>query len=330
MGFSLEHEQTNKKRMILTGESVFDIARIEQDDRAMRIARADEQGIADAAERIRSGRLVVFPTETVYGLGARVTDPEAVKRVFAAKKRPAGHPLIAHVLGEEDARTLASEWPAHAHALATHFWPGPLTLIVPRSRRVPDEVTGGLDTVAVRAPSHPVARALIERVGEPIVAPSANMHQRLSPTRAEDVELEEDDVLVLDGGPCARGIESTVIDARSLVVLRPGPISIDAIRAMGLEAVAGDATIEGDAARPSPGMSARHYAPRAQLIVSDEDVPGAVRLELGTDPDEAARTLYARLHDLDARGATIVVVRMPPETEEWRGVRDRIQRASRK
>lgn len=305
----------------------------------VRTILASEQAIEEAAERLRRGLLVAFPTETVYGLGARVSDAAAVRRVFEAKRRPAGHPLIAHVLGEEDARLLASAWPERAHLLAMTFWPGPLTVVVPRSDRVPDEVTGGLDSVAIRAPAHPVARALIAKVGEAIVAPSANMHQALSPTRAKDVDLEGD-VLVLDGGPCARGIESTVLDVRAdpAIVLRPGPISLSDIRGAGVAAEVRQASIPGEEdARRSPGMSARHYAPRATLLVAKSDAEAnllvrthrAEMLELGDDPDLCARDLYARLHELDARGAKVVVVRMPPENEAWRAVFDRIERASR-
>jgi L-threonylcarbamoyladenylate synthase len=297
---------------------------------------ASETSIEEAAERLRKGLLVAFPTETVYGLGARVSDVDAIARIFAAKKRPSGHPLIAHVLGEDDAKTLASEWPAPAHVLVEKFWPGPVTVVVSRSNLVPDIVTGGLGTVAIRAPAHPVARALIEKVG-PIVAPSANMHQALSPTRAEDVHVEGD-VLVLDGGACTRGIESTVIDVRSRLILRPGPISRDAIRAIGIDVDVASATVASSEARPSPGMDERHYAPRATLLVSNNDAEArllvsihrAALLDLGDDPEVAMRELYMRLHDLDARGVAVIVVRMPPENEAWRGVRDRIERASKR
>jgi len=286
-----------------------------------------------AAQFIRRGDLVAFPTETVYGLGARVSDTAAICRIFEAKNRPLEHPLIAHVLGEDDAKSLAAEWPASAHALARAFWPGPLTLVVPRASHVPDVVTAGLDSIAVRAPSNAIARALIEKVGEPIVAPSANRHQAISPTCAEHVDL---DVLVLDGGPCDKGIESTVVDVRTTParILRPGPISLDAIAKIVDVEVANEIAI---GARRSPGMSERHYAPRATLLVAGSDdeakllvaIHGATLLELPDDPDAAAHELYARLHSLDEKKTRIIVIRNPPENEAWRAIRDRIQRASR-
>jgi L-threonylcarbamoyladenylate synthase len=301
--------------------------------------------VAEAAERLRAGRLVAFPTETVYGLGARALDPAAVERVFETKGRPKGHPLIVHVRSEDEARTLASEWSARASRLARAFWPGPLTLVVPRAAHVPDVVTGGLATVAVRAPAHPVALALLEALGEPVVAPSANRFQSLSPTQAEHVarSLEGADVLVLDGGPCARGLESTVVDvtgARARV-LRPGPIAPSALEAvLGEPVEVASSSVPTDAPRPSPGMDARHYAPRARLLLADGDAqaermlaawpgPGrAMRLRLSDDPSRAARDLYAELHALDDAGAGAIVVVLPPEGEAWGALRDRLLRAA--
>ena len=304
----------------------------------MRIVLANEDSIAEAVERMRKGELVAFPTETVYGLGACVWDPMAVRRIFEAKGRPEGHPLIAHVLGEEDARRVAREWPEPASKVAKAFWPGPITVVVPKASRVPTEVTGGLDSVAVRAPAHPIARALIAALGDPIVAPSANRHQGISPTTAAHVaaSLGDADVLVLDAGPCHRGIESTVLDVRvhPARILRPGPIPLDVVRAAGIDAEIGEAIVV-EGARPSPGMSPRHYAPRARLLVvgtkaeRDELVSkGAVALELPDDPEGAEHELYARLFAIDEEGAKVIAVIRPPDTEHWRAVRDRLRRAS--
>lgn len=305
----------------------------------VRIVPANDASIAEAADRLRRGLLVAFPTETVYGLGARVWDAEAVRRVFAAKGRPEGHPLIAHVLGEDSARTLAREWPEIASRVAGAFWPGPITVVVPKIAAVPGEVTGGLDSIAIRAPAHPVAHALLAELGDPIVAPSANRHQTLSPTTAEHVRasLGDADVLVLDGGPCDRGIESTVLDVRvhPARILRPGPIGLEALRAAGVDVEIGSSSAAEGAARPSPGMSARHYAPRATLLTASTDAElrgfartGASVLELPDDPDRAGHELYARLFELDESGAKVIAVKMPPDTDAWRAVRDRLLRAS--
>jgi L-threonylcarbamoyladenylate synthase len=305
-----------------------------------RIVPANEASIMEAADRLRRGLLVAFPTETVYGLGARVWDAPAERRGFEAKGRPEGHPLIAHVLGLKDARALAREWPEAAKRACDAFWPGPLTIVVPKIDAVPNEVTGGLDSIAIRAPAHPVARALLEALGEPIVAPSANRHQTISPTTAAHVavSLGDADVLVLDGGACERGIESTVLDVRVYParILRPGPIGLDALRAADIAAEMGSEAATEGAPRRSPGMSLRHYAPRATLLTASSDAElerfallhKAAVLELSDDPERAAHDLYARLFELDDAGAAFVVVKMPPDTEAWRAVRDRLQRAS--
>ena len=305
----------------------------------MRIVPANDASIAEAVERLRRGLLVAFPTETVYGLGARVWDAAAVRRVFEAKGRPEGHPLIAHVLGEDDARTLAREWPEAGERVARAFWPGPITVVVPKVDAVPNEVTGRLDSVGIRAPAHPVARALLAALGDPIVAPSANRHQGISPTTAPHVRvsLGDADVLVLDGGECERGIESTVLDVRvhPARILRPGPIGRDALRAAGIDVEIGS-TSASEGARRSPGMSPRHYAPRAMLLTASTDaelktlagVHKAVVLELPDDPESAAHDLYARLFELDEAGVAVAVVKMPPDTDAWHAVRDRLRRAS--
>lgn len=319
------------------------------------------EAIAEAAAVLRAGGLVAFPTETVYGLGARALDAAAVRAVFEAKGRPPGHPLIAHVLDEAGARRLSREWTDRASRLARAFWPGPLTLIVPRSDVVPPDVTGGGEGVGVRAPRHPVARALIAALGrdEAIAAPSANRYQSLSPTTAAHVlkSLAGRVDLVLDGGSCDAGIESTVVDARGDVarVLRPGAVGVAELRAVepDLEVVA--AAVAEGAERASPGLDVRHYAPRARLVVADSrdaalraaaaargegaragvvlrgEPPAADALaDVITLPDDAKRweaSLFATLHALDDAGCDVIVVeRPPPDDEAWLAVADRLRR----
>ncbi|MBI4873456.1 MAG: threonylcarbamoyl-AMP synthase, partial [Acidobacteria bacterium] len=208
-----------------------------QDGQAGRRRQGRDAGVIQrAAELIRAGRLVAFPTETVYGLGANALDAAAVEKIFAAKGRPSTSPLIVHVDSEEMARTLARQWPDAAHVLVRRFWPGPLTLVVPKRECVPDVVTAGLATVGLRAPSHPLALALIRAAGVPIAAPSANRFTGLSPTTAEHVRrgLGEAADLILDGGPTVVGIESTVLSlaGQRPLLLRPGMVSREAIEAL--------------------------------------------------------------------------------------------------
>ena len=229
--------------------------------------------IAEAALVLSRGGLVAFPTETVYGLGARGLHEADVRLIFAAKERPTGHPLILHVDGEAMARTLTPSWSDRASRLASAFWPGPLTMVLARAHHVPDVVSGGLHSIGVRAPQHPVALALIRAVGEPLAAPSANAHTHVSPTTAAHVvrSLGDRVDLVLDAGPCAHGIESTVVDIVSDPprVLRAGAASLEAIRAV-LPAVLYDAiSLTGDAARASPGLAAKHYAPHTRVVLVD-------------------------------------------------------------
>lgn len=231
--------------------------------------------IAEAAAVLASGGLVAFPTETVYGLGARGLHAADVLRIFAAKRRPHGHPLILHVDGEEMAKTYASSWPESAARLAGAFWPGPLTLVVGRARHVPDEVTGGLATVGLRAPRHPVALALIRAAGEALAAPSANVHMHVSPTTAAHVirSLGDQVDLVLDAGACSHGIESTVVDVTDVPprVLRAGAASLEAIRAIAPDAAYDAITVAGDAGRASPGLASKHYAPRTRVVLGDPE-----------------------------------------------------------
>jgi L-threonylcarbamoyladenylate synthase len=256
----------------------------------------DPEAIAAAAAVVRSGGTVAFPTETVYGLGANGLDPEAVEGIFIAKGRPRRNPLILHVASTEQALRLVTDWPVTAASLAARFWPGPLTLILPRAAVVPDLVTAGLPNVALRMPAHPVALALIERSGVPIAAPSANLSGRPSPTLAEHVlaDLDQKIDLILDGGPAAVGVESTILSLTGQwpVLLRPGGVTLEDLEQVlgkvlvhdtalpGKEAASAGATPDrsadldlepGGQAAPCPGTLFRHYAPRAEALVVTGD-----------------------------------------------------------
>lgn len=306
----------------------------------MKVLAPTNENLARAAETLRSGGVVVIPTETVYGLACDATNVEAVRRVFEIKGRPSSNPLIVHVSGEAQATTAAREWPEAASALVRAFWPGPLTLVVPRSENIPPEVAAGLDTVALRMPSHPVARAIIGLAGFPIAAPSANRFMQLSPTRVEhiDPELAAQADLVVDGGPCEVGIESTVVDLSSdpPELLRPGGVQREEIEGvLGLRLSMPD---DGGPKR-SPGMHRRHYAPRAKLILVERLESGQAGLAFGTpsgpdqvqmptEPRTYAAKLFEALHRLDAAGPAIIYVEAPPEDPAWEAVWDRLYRAS--
>lgn len=325
--------------------------------------------LAGAVQRavalLRAGEPVALPTETVYGLAANALDPAAVERVFAIKHRPSYNPVIVHVASLEMARQCVSVWPDSAARLAKAFWPGPLTLVLPRAALIPDAVTAGGVTVAIRWPSHPVFQAVIRAGNLPLAAPSANRSTRISPTTAQHVlqSLGGRVALVLDGGPCEVGIESTVLDLTPPVpvVLRPGMVSGLAIaRILGLPGALNPAAPETGPARRSPGRLPRHYAPRARLEVwewANDDAfaqclqrsgwnpadtcllvhhhlpastTGFRRVALiPSDPAAYARALYAELHQCDDAGARHVIVEAPPDDDAWRAVRDRLQRASR-
>jgi L-threonylcarbamoyladenylate synthase len=326
--------------------------------------RLDPAVVAEAVAVLRRGGLVALPTETVYGLAARALDADAVARIYRVKGRPAHHPIIAHVLDAAAASALAAVWPERAATLARAFWPGPLTLVVERAAHVPAAVAGGNDSIAVRAPSHPVARAVIEALGEPVAAPSANRYQGLSPTTAAHVvkQLGDDVDLVLDAGPCDAGIESTVVDVRTDPprVMRPGAVDLGALRRVLPNIEAQTDSLRGAAPRVSPGMEARHYAPRARLILADTWVEaqrvayglagGGARVGLVTyekrtssvpedkvlvrtlprDPTQYARKLYGTLHDLDDVGVDAIVVQGVPHDEAWWAVDDRLRRGATK
>ncbi len=293
-----------------------------------------EEEMARAAELIRGGRLVAFPTETVYGLGANALDPEAVRCIFEAKERPWASPLIVHVADENMARTVSAEWPATAQKLAGKFWPGPLTLVLKKAAIVPDLVTAGLHSVGVRMPSHPVALELIRRAGVPIAAPSANPFSGISPTTADHVRegLGDRVDMILDGGPTAVGIESTVVALHRAppAILRAGIITQEE-----LERAAG-VPFEREMDLPhiveSPGQQRRHYAPRTPFVLleTEADVPeGRGRMiDMPADPKPFAAALYAELHKADREGWDWIAIRQPPETPEWAGVLDRLRRAS--
>jgi L-threonylcarbamoyladenylate synthase len=300
--------------------------------------------IKDAAAKIRSGGLVAFPTETVYGLGANALDAAAVQKIYELKGRPTASPLIVHVASIEMAREIVAEWPPLAEDLARKWWPGPLTLVLPKKPVIPDIVTAGLPTVGVRMPNHPMALALIEEAGVPIAAPSANKFMELSPTTAEHVRRAfGDSIDVLDGGPAQVGIESTVvaIENGALKLLRPGMISLGELEAVAAHA---DTSITIPGAHPAPGMHPRHYSPRTRLLLVGHpcDLPDrcgayvwrkksgltARSVHMPERPDEYAARLYAVLHELDEEGWPWIAVETPPDTPAWAAIRDRLRRAA--
>lgn len=334
-------------------------------------AAPDPSAIARAAECLRDGGLVAFPTETVYGLGVHALDRDAVGRLYAAKGRPVSDPLIVHVSSRDDLRPLVSCEPDVVAELARRFWPGPLTLVLPRSAAVPDEITAGLDTVAIRVPAHPVAQALIRAAGVPVAAPSANLFSRPSPTLAAHVveDLDGRIDMVIDGGPTTIGVESTVLDVTGAtpVILRPGGVTLDALRAIIPDVR--HATMTGDdAAMPSPGLLEKHYSPRTPLTLyagnmskafqrarSDAErlirkegarvglvvwaeeraaltgTGGLVVTDLGPRDrlDVAAARLYATLRDLDRASVDrILALDVSGDSGLAAAIRDRLTRAA--
>ena len=296
--------------------------------------RESARAVEQAAALIRAGRLVAFPTETVYGLGANALNARAVERIFTAKGRPRTSPLIVHVDSITMARGLAAEWPEAAGVLALHYWPGPLTVVLPKRPEVPDVVTAGLPTVGLRMPAHPLALALIRLAGVPIAAPSANRFTELSPTAAAHI-AESLAEFVLDGGPSQIGIESTVVSlAGEPLLLRPGVIPLPELEA--LIGPVGVAAPPSEAAHPAPGMHERHYRPRTPLyLLYCGDQPPAGRgawlrigREMPAEPRAYAAALYETLHRLDRQGLDWIAVERPPATPPWAGVLDRLQRAA--
>jgi L-threonylcarbamoyladenylate synthase len=321
-----------------------------------------DTAVARAAELLRAGELVALPTETVYGLAANAFDARAVAKIFETKSRPAHNPVIVHVTGLDMASRCAAEWPAPADDLARAFWPGPLTLVVRRSSKIPDAVTGGGPTVGLRCPSHPLIQSVIRACTFPLAAPSANLSNRISPTNAEHVfkDLGDKIRLIVDGGQSQIGIESTVLDLTGAVprILRPGMIHAGSLLAVTGELAVAEGGTPGAATLRSPGMLPRHYAPRARLMVlqwrDDRDLlsqlaaldsPGVgthviahTRIPSGESlgrvsiiPHDAAafaRAIYAELHRCDEEGARFIVVEALPETAEWSAINDRLRRAT--
>jgi L-threonylcarbamoyladenylate synthase len=307
-------------------------------------------GVRRAAEILKRGGLVGFPTETVYGCGADASSASAVARLYAAKRRPLTHPVIVHFADADLAFSWARDLPQAAKNLAAKFWPGPLTLILMRSSRAGDFVTGGQDTVGLRVPSHPVAQELLRAFGGGIAAPSANRFGQLSPTTAAHVreDLGKDVELVLDGGPSEVGIESTIVDLSGgkPVLLRPGKIS-----AAELEVVLGSRVLAKQTGFPRhPGGLQRHYAPRtpARLVPTHELDQEIARLgakvavlafsrpdervdcwlRMPREPQAYAQKLYAALRELDSAQCEMILIEAPPEAPAWAGVRDRLERAT--
>jgi L-threonylcarbamoyladenylate synthase len=301
-----------------------------------------------AAEILRAGGLVAFPTETVYGLGADASSAQAVARLYAVKGRPADHPVIVHFDSMERALAWGREVPDAARALAKRFWPGPLTLILKRSEKANDFVTGGQPSVGVRVPAHPVAQELLKAFGGGVAAPSANRFGQVSPTTAAHVraDLGADVDLVLEGGASEVGIESTILDlsGSGVVLLRPGRISVAEIEKLGVKVV----EKKGNSPRHSGGLE-KHYAPRtparlvptylldreisklkdrvAVLAFSRPDERVEYWLRMPREPQGYAQRLYAALRELDAAGCELILVEAPPESPEWAAVRDRLERA---
>jgi len=306
------------------------------------------EDVRRAADILKRGGLVAFPTETVYGLGADASNAQAVARLYAVKGRPADHPVIVHFAGSDQAFAWAREVPDAARRLAVRFWPGPLTLILKRSQLAQDFVTGGQDAVGLRVPSHPVARELLKEFKKGVAAPSANRFGLVSPTTAAHVreDLGDDVDLVLEGGPSEIGIESTILDlsgARA-VLLRPGGISQEELSRSGIEFAARTA----DSPRHSGGLE-RHYSPRtparlvpthaldkvisstanriAVLAFSRPDERVDYWLRMPREPAAYAQRLYAALRELDSAACEAILVEAPPEAPEWAAVHDRLRRA---
>lgn len=314
-----------------------------------------QEEIARAAAILKAGDVVAFPTETVYGLGADASNPAAVAKIYALKGRPSTHPVIVHLASAAALADWALDVPERARRLAACFWPGPLTLVLRRGPRVPDAVTGGQDTVALRVPAHPVAQALLQAFGGGIAAPSANRFGRVSATTAAHVHAEFGDAVacVLDGGECDVGIESTIVDVSGPqpLLLRPGGVALAALEA----ALGEELGVPGAAAPRAPGTLAAHYAPGTPLMLVDPDVtpelvrslarqgkrlavlsfsalqplvPGLKWLATSADAGGYAHALYANLRELDASGADMILVERPPERPEWLAVLDRLTRAA--
>jgi L-threonylcarbamoyladenylate synthase len=312
-----------------------------------------------AVELLTAGEVVALPTETVYGLAANALDTEAVAKIYSIKGRPSHNPIIVHVSDLPMAKRCVAAWPTSAEKLANSFWPGPLTMVLPRAKSIPDIVTAGGETVGVRLPSHPFIQAVIRECGFPLAAPSANLSNAISPTSAEHVskQLSGKIRLIVDGGSSQVGIESAVIDlsTQGHRVLRPGMIHAESIAAVIGQGVLNESAGDKSGTLRSPGMLRKHYSPKAKLlilewksdaelksrmmhhssrahIIAHTSIPstggfGGVSV-MPRDVAAFARAIYAELHRCDEAGAEVIIVEALPNQPEWRGVADRLGRAA--
>jgi L-threonylcarbamoyladenylate synthase len=322
-----------------------------------------QKAVRRATEFLRAGEVVALPTETVYGLAANALDEKAVAKIFQIKGRPANNPIIVHVADNEMAKRCVKNWPELADKFSKSFWPGPLTIVLPRAKEIPDIVVAGGETVGIRWPSHPFIQAVIRECDFPLAAPSANLSNQISPTNAEHVRksLGGKIPLIVDGGQSQVGIESTVLDlnANPPQILRPGMIHAESLAAVCGEVQGPKSKIQSpDSALRSPGLLKRHYSPKAKLVVlnwrddadlksqianrksqiqnchvivhtkipSDEDFSGVSVIP--HDAEAFARAIYAELHRCDGAGADLIIVEAPPDLPEWSGIADRLRRAS--
>ena len=321
-----------------------------------------KKAVRRASELLRAGEVVALPTETVYGLAANALDEKAVARIFQVKGRSTHNPIIVHVASSQMAQTCAKPWTELAGKFSKAFWPGPLTLVLPRAETIPDAVTAGGATVGIRWPSHPFMQAVIRECGFPLAAPSANLSNQISPTNAEHVraQLGGKISLIVDGGQSQVGIESTVLDltVSPPKILRPGMIHAESLAAVCGEVTSDEWQATGKDALRSPGMLRKHYSPKAKLLVLNWKDDAELKSQLVThhasritcfiiahtkipagfgaanvsviphDAEAFARALYAELHRCDGAGAELIVVEAPPDSPEWSGIADRLRRAA--
>jgi len=315
-----------------------------------------------AAELLRAGEVVALPTETVYGLAANALDEKAIAKIYEIKGRPAHNPIIVHVASNEMAQTCVAQWTERAENFSKAFWPGPLTLVLPRAGKIPDVVTAGGGTVGVRWPSHPFMQAVIRECGFPLAAPSANLSNQISPTNAAHVhaQLGGKIPLIVDGGQSQVGIESTVLDLTVAPprILRPGMIHAESLAAVCGEVESPKSKVQSQTALKSPGLLEKHYAPKAKLAVLDWRDEADLKFQISNfkfqtaachiiahtkiptgfgaanvsviphDAEAFARALYAELHRCDAMGAQLIVVEATPDSPGWSGIADRLRRAA--
>ena len=310
----------------------------------MSILRPTQENIESTAEELASGKIVGFPTETVYGLGCNTFDKNAIGLVYKTKGRPKNNPMIAHVLSVSWVNKLTSSWSKDCELLIKHFWPGPLTLVLPKKNTVPKEACGGKETIAIRCPGHPVAQQLLEQFGGPISAPSANKSGYISPTTAHHVENQFPGLIILDGGPCRTGIESTVLSmVGKPTILRPGIITQQQLQALIGEVQQTTQTKQTE----SPGTTNKHYSPKSKtLLCSGEDIQktdtkksvvisfGAIKtqakhqIKMPKDPVGYATLLYAALYEADTMSPEKILIEQPPTSKDWFALQDRLRRCT--